>query len=103
MFSTEKEKNIFSLRRRFDHRPCQTMDVSLLIYEWFNDVPLFPWTKSPFYAKNFVNFSNLSFLLDAGVHIGVRTPYRYVVLHVEFLSSDVTSVIAQRLLLTDQK
>ena len=45
-----------------------------------------------------------SFLwLGLGVPIGVTTPYRYVVIEVQFVSFDATSVVTQRLLLTDQK
>ena len=43
------------------------------------------------------------FSSDVGVRIGSATPYRYVVIHVQYITYDATRLVGQRLLLTDLK
>ncbi|CAF1142077.1 unnamed protein product [Adineta ricciae] len=68
-----------------DTRACESVDQSVLIYEWYDSVPAVQWPK------------------DAGLRVGINTPYRYVVVNVHYRSSDSNDIYTERITFTHQK
>jgi hypothetical protein len=45
----------------------------------------------------------LEFIIDAGFRVGVNTPYRYVVIHIQYLASAINDTYGQQIIITHTK
>ncbi|CAF0790806.1 unnamed protein product [Adineta steineri] len=69
----------------FGDQPCVSMDQSMLIYEWYHNIPSVQWPK------------------DAGFRVGAKTLYRYIVINIKYFSSISNNIYGEHVTMTRKK
>ncbi|CAF3526977.1 unnamed protein product [Rotaria sp. Silwood1] len=66
----------------FGHQPCSNTDLSMIIYEWYYNIPAVQWPK------------------EAGFRVGTNTPYRYVIIHIKYSQSIINDIYGEQITMT---
>ncbi|CAF0913978.1 unnamed protein product [Rotaria sordida] len=66
----------------FDYQPCYDMDSSMIIYEWYYNIPAVQWPEV------------------AGFRVGTNTPYQYIVIHIQYFQSIINNIYGEQITMT---